>query len=240
MVFHIDPATTRGQLQLSSGALADADREELETELTNRYQALTRGQKEKSIKVRFGQFRVRVEDGSEHRLPKLILDEMTSSGMAQARAPANAEEQGWVNRFFAELDGTAADCPAQVPDAAERAGLEFAVNELRARTLAQAEPRLSARMLAVLLLAGYCSAAQRYLRLHDAARSALYVLAARGLDRILLALASDAKLWQADKAGDSSEQAPAAKRPSTLSRLLAWCLGWAGPKSGHENADKGS
>jgi hypothetical protein len=163
-------------LKVQSGTLPfdDAELSQVERELRPRYERLARGSAG-SVTLRSHTFSVETQAGPDSRQPTLVLrlERVSPPGVAQTAAPA------WPEGFFRELRQLA-EAEAEKPlSPLEKGALILVLEELRWLT---AEKGVN---FGGLLLTAYLATAEQDSRDGDEARAGVYVLALRGLSRIL-------------------------------------------------------
>jgi hypothetical protein len=219
--FKEDPKTGQHRLEAVAGRLSDDDLRQVEQDLRRQYTSLVhRGGTTLTIDKRLqalpspARFRVRVQTGTSQRYPTLVLEYLPPEGSPAVPASGSSAAPAWPDGFLAELERLSAPEVLAKLTPAQRVGLRFAVDELRALG------RERRGVLAPLLLAGYLTLAERMGRASDEERVGLYLLASRALDRLFGALLP-APVGPQDHGGGQSLRA---NLHGTL-RFLAWVLG---------------
>jgi hypothetical protein len=213
--YETDAKSGTPALKVHSGKapVDEAELAELEREVRSRYDKLARGSGGRAT-FRSQSFEVEVVQVPNPRQPKLVLRWTRPMPNGAARGTACDWAAGFFQELRQRLEG-AGDEPLSLH---EKGSLTMALDELRSLTEAGGVD------LAAVLLAGYLATAEQHCRSTDTARSGVYVLALRGLGRLLpdpggAAVARERLLSGAQ--GTTEEHRPA----PWLRRFFGWLAG---------------
>lgn len=209
-------------LKVHCGQLPFGEEEldELEREVRSRYDRLARGTVSQ-VKLHGHEFEVKVEPGPNPRQPKLTL-RLPQPGVAVSGA---APVWDWPGGFFHELRQLLEGDTADALPLHERGSLATALDELAALS------KSDSVALSAVLLSSYLATAEQLCREHDTARAGVYVLALRGLGRLLPA-SGDKAMFAGERSlpvtwtlSDQSHQVP------WLHRFFDWLIGLGKPRT---------